>query len=197
MGVIIPVSGSQATVRWQLSTDAEPMVCTIGFVDDLLTNDPVAIANRFNTAWDNAQIDSAADMLVGYSKLTKLVTTRLASGPVTVEVGAVVTGTQVGNPLPNNCSFLVRKISALGGRRNRGRLFVPPFRFGEDTVAGNGTITAAQVSAMQGEWTAFLTQMNLVDLTPVIWHSDGSPGPEITSMLVQPRIATQRTRMRP
>lgn len=196
MGVVVPVTGIQAAMRWQLVNDTEPMIVTLGLVDDTLARTPAQNAADFEAAVVAGGFTAAADMLVGYSRLPNQVTTYLPSGPVTIESGVNVAGTLVGNPLPNNCAVLVRKNTALGGRRNRGRFYLPPYRFGEDVVAGNGVIQPANVATLQNELATFILELNARNFSPVVWHSDGGGGTEILNLTVQNIIATQRTRMR-
>lgn len=196
MGVIVPVGGSNAVMRWSLLGDSEPMVCTLGIIDELVTDDPVDIAGRFATAFAASGVSDNIDLGQGWSRMTSFVTTILSSGPVTVEAGTAVANTGTHSTPPNNCAYLIRKQTALGGRRNRGRMFVPPYRWPETDVTPNGVLGTSQVTTMQAEWTSFMTQLATQDLSPVIWHEDGSAGTQITGLVVQPRMATQRTRMR-
>lgn len=196
MGVEIPIGGSQGVIRWSLAGDSEPMVVTLGFVDDLATNDPQDIADRFDASVTNSGISAAADMGVGWSLMTKLVTTRILGGPVTIEVGTAISNTGTHTTVPQNCAVLIRKQTALGGRRNRGRMFVPPFRTAEGDITPNGIISTTPLATMQAEWSTLISSMATNDLSPVLWHSDGSAGTPITGFVVQARLATQRTRLR-
>lgn len=196
MGVEIPVTGSEATIRWSLAGDSEFMVVTLGLLDQTLVFDPEDIAARFDAAFTAGQMSTATDMGVGWSLGTKFVKTVLASGPVTVEVGTAISNTGTHSTPPNNCAVLVRKNTALGGRSNRGRMYLPPYRFAEGDYTPTGILGTTQVATLQAEVDAFLTQLEVQNLSPVLWHSDGSAGTLITSLVVQPRLATQRTRMR-
>ena len=196
MGVIVPVGESQAVMRWSLAGDSEFMVCVLGLRDNLISNDPPAIAARFWTAWVQNSLAQGPQMGVGWSRGTAFVTTRLSSGPVTVEVGTAISNTGTFTTVPNNCAVLVRKQTAAGGRRNRGRMYLPPFMLPEGDVTPTGVIVANE----QGEITAAMIQFRAdlleEDLTPVVQHDDGSPGTPITTFACQGRMATQRTRMR-
>lgn len=196
MGVQIPTTGSEATMRWSLAGDSEFMVCTLGLSDQLLAFDPVSIANRFDTALTNSALSTAAKMGVGWSLGTSFVKTILPSGPVTVEVGTPVSNTGTHSTVPNNSAILIRKQTALGGRSNRGRMYLPPFRFAEGDYTPTGILLTANVTALQTDLDNLLSALELQDLSPVLWHSDGSGGTLITDLVVQPRLATQRTRMR-
>jgi hypothetical protein len=196
MGVQIPVNGSEATIRWSLAGDSEFMVVTLGLLDQTLVFDPEDIADRFDAAFTAGQMSTAADMGVGWSLGTKFVKTILPSGPVTIEVGTAISNTGTHSTPPNNCAVLVRKQTALGGRENRGRMYLPPFRFGEGDWTPTGILLTANVATIQAELNAFLTALDNEGLSPVLWHSDGSAGTLITGLVCQARLATQRTRMR-
>jgi len=196
MGVIIPTGSSQAVIRWAVVGDSELMVCVLGFTDTLATLDPAAIAVRFQNAYVGSTLGAIANIANSYSRGTTLVTTMLGSGPVTVETGTPVSGTNALAPPPNNCAILVRKNTSFGGRRNRGRMFLPPAFVAETDILPNGVISNTAVTAMNGHMASLLSAMALQDLTPKLFHSDGAAGTTIDSMTVQARLATQRQRMR-
>lgn len=196
MGVLIPVGGTQATMRWSVSGDPEFMHVTIGLIDLSVTEDPDDIADRFYGSLLTTAFTTAASINSLYSLGTSLVATHLSSGWVSIEVGVAVGGTAVLAPLPNNCAVLVRKRTDLGGRRNRGRMYFPPFMIGEGDVNQNGRIDAADVTAFQAVCTDLFDTLVSNNLQPVVWHENGGAGTQVTSFLVQPVIATQRTRMR-
>lgn len=196
MGVEIPINGCQGNLRFSVSGDPDFMHCTMGFMATDGETDPLVLANRWNeTIIDSAAYD-AADMLTGWGRGTSLVNVRLPSGFVTVEVGTAVNGSAVGPTPSNNCAVLVRKQTLLGGRRNRGRYYLPPFQLPETEVDATGLLTTAIRNTIQAGATAWFNAFATNNLVPMLWHEDGSLGAEITSFVVQPRLATQRTRMR-
>lgn len=109
-------------------------------------------------------------------------------------------GTGAGSGLPNNCATLVKKSTALGGRRNRGRMYFPTPLEGE--VDGAGTNTIGAVTA----WNTLLLRLLPGGGThtafgvlgdAVVLHDEGSQTPtEVTDLGCQTKIATQRRRMR-
>jgi hypothetical protein len=101
---------------------------------------------------------------------------------------------------PQNTAWLVKKVTALGGRRNRGRMFFPCLH--EADVDNKGELTSGAVTARQTEveglkiggsiHTAFgfLGQIQIL-------HETGSQTPtEVTDLIVQKVAATQRRRLR-
>lgn len=126
-------------------------------------------------------------------------TTGTGTGDFTQEVAAdpAIVGTAGAGALPNNCAVLIAKITAAGGRRNRGRMFFPGIT--ESAVDHAGLITTAERNLWQ---TAIDTwsdgEETLGFGVPALLHQTGSSSPTtITSFVVRTRIATQRRRMRP
>lgn len=125
--------------------------------------------------------------------------TGTAGGDFTQEVAPdpVASGTGAASVLPNNCAVLVAKITAAGGRRNRGRLFFPSPA--ESSVSENGTLTTGSRNLWQGAVDDWIADEQTIGWgTPALLHQSGPASPTtVTNLIVRPRIATQRRRMRP
>jgi hypothetical protein len=95
---------------------------------------------------------------------------------------------------PNSC-FLVGKTTLLGGRKGRGRCFVPGVR--EDMVSDTGVIDETFRFGVQGEWDTMIAAWSAVlGGEPYLLHTTDDPAPTIIeSMSVQSVIATQRRRL--
>lgn len=115
----------------------------------------------------------------------------------TVEAG---TGT-ASDSLPSNCALLVHKRTALAGRRGRGRIYIPGV-FGEEVDDG-GHLSTTYKNDVQSAIDAWLG--DLVSTSPDLFgmwllHSTGisaTPSPTaVTALIIDPMIATQRTRLR-
>lgn len=127
-------------------------------------------------------------------------------------VASAIPGTKAGLTSPANVSFLMHKITAAGGRRGRGRSFWPGVS--ESDVDEQGTILAATVTAFQTDVDALLTALSVETIPMYLEHApptswvlvDGQPrrvatGPapaptEVTDVVIDPRAATQRRRLR-
>lgn len=104
--------------------------------------------------------------------------------------GGVITGTGL---LPS-ATLLVQKVTALGGRRNRGRMYWPGLTEADVDVAGN--IAGARVTAFSGGFGDLFADLTAAGMEPVVLHSDaGAPTP-ITTFNVESQAATQRRRLR-
>jgi hypothetical protein len=126
-------------------------------------------------------------------------------GPV-YQVALSHVGTQVLNPtLPQNSAHLVRKNTTAGGRRNRGRFYLPGVN--EGGVNDVGVLDQSQITATNTALTNFLAECFIpAELFEgmVVLHSylAGTPSGEqmaptpVASLVCQPVIATQRRRLR-
>lgn len=118
--------------------------------------------------------------------------------PIVLETGVLGTGAATGEFLPQNCAFLMQKRSALGGRRNRGRIYWPIIS--EGNVNEVGEIASGFLSTLNTFANNFLALAsnpthNLSAM--VILHSTGDPTPTtVTDLDVPSLIATQRRRLR-
>lgn len=105
--------------------------------------------------------------------------------------------------LPSNCALLVNKPTAQAGRRNRGR-FYWPCMLAEASVDQNGNLIGGEFAAKQAVFDAFYDKMangfagqGAAPTPPLLFHQTGDQTPTpVTAFNVQPKIATQRQRMR-
>jgi len=115
-----------------------------------------------------------------------------------------VTGTGGADPLPLQCSGLIRKKGALPGRHGRGRVYLPfpPLQLSAQDGQGYPSPTAGYITAANFIGTALLTPVTggtvgtgSVDLNPIIYNR-ALPGASIVvdGYLTQPVWATQRRR---
>lgn len=107
--------------------------------------------------------------------------------------------------VPSNVALLIRKLTSRGGRRGRGRMYVP-WILNEGSVDDVGNIDGTYRGTLQAaaiQWMA-----DLAEAAPggpfapmVLLHSSGgstAPGSpnEVTDLVVDPLVATQRRRLR-
>jgi hypothetical protein len=106
--------------------------------------------------------------------------------------------------LPANCCALVHKRTSRGGRRGRGRLYIP-FCIGVSDTTENGAITGAQMTVIQNGVNAWAAALTAGTMTHVLLHRPSEPGipnpsapgapNTVLSMTVDPLLATQRRRL--
>lgn len=117
-------------------------------------------------------------------------------GPIVGQAFTPTAGTLSGAPMPINCAILLNKSTARGGRKYRGRAYVPPVYPLEGDVGPVGEIAPSLLANLNPVYNNAYNAMDDVDLEPVLHHSDGAIGTRITSMTVGSIIATQRRRLR-
>jgi len=164
-----------------------------------------AAQNVFQTAWKGTLSDSA---VIEYTTALK------GDGTSTFTVGrstaAGTAGTDSGTKTPSNCALLIRKNTAFGGRENRGRMYIPWLTNKAD-VGTTGIISGGDVSSFQSDADTFLgglaagadnymcianRHFNLPWDNPDRRLVSVTKGPEVTSLVVESVIATQRRRLR-
>lgn len=194
MTLVIPDGFGQAAYRFSLTGDPEVMISTIGVLWEGIGGDPQDTAESMRDQF--MSVFSGADIIAGWSFLGVSLKAQSGGGlPGVFEAPANVVGTAAIGAPPNNVSTLVKKITALGGRSGRGRMFLPPFNLNETSVANNGMITGAVLATMQTGINAAFWAANRVLLHDSA--TPGSPDPTpITSLIVDPQVATQRRRLR-
>jgi hypothetical protein len=103
-------------------------------------------------------------------------------------------GTNGGHAAPPNVSYLVTKNTALGGRKGRGRCYVPGVP--EVALQDGGAVEGAFVATLQGFFTDWGGAMVLASKPLHLLHGDATSPTAIDSLVVQSRFATQRRRLR-
>jgi len=202
--LIIPPGFLQAHYVLSLVGDAELMITTCGHeldsasganVDDA-ANDLFAAFST--TIMDNVNAGYRLEYVACY------IGQDAADPLVTISDATPVEGAATGAPLPPNCAQLIRKRTDLGGRRGRGRMYIPGLE--EGVVDGVGNITTPAQAIFQAdadEWMDKLTTAIGARLyPPVVLHRSEGIGAEppptpIVSFVVERKIATQRRRLRP
>lgn len=161
-----------------------------------------------NTATDPAVVADDISAIWLASGLRGLMTTGVVLATILVKFGPDATGASaeetvnlsgnIGSPgIQPGTALLVKKLTLVGGRAGRGRLYFPGLPEGD--VESDGRIGVDYLAAAQSAFSAFRVAMNTALLTPVVLHSALSPlstPTPITQFSVQPLAATQRRRLR-
>lgn len=193
----IPTGHVLLKFRFTLVGDAEEMIVTQGAETTATSNtERLAAVNDAFGSWQATVLPLQSNFyqLAGvdgvFGDASGDIPIRSTSGPVT--------GGNAAGVLPQNCAVLVKKVTSLGGRRNRGRFYVPGLS--ETDVDSTGTIlttplanwgTAVNNLQLGLESDSFLDRL-------VIFHSSAPLTPTIVADLdVDRKIATQRRRLRP
>lgn len=110
------------------------------------------------------------------------------------ELGVGTAGTGSSSQVQPNCCLLVQKRTALGGRRNRGRLFWP---ITEGELENGGQINSGYLAGAATAWGTYFSDIATSDLPMVVLHTDPALTPVlVTSVPLSGTAATQRRRLR-
>lgn len=196
MATIIPVGFANARFIFQCNGIVDEMGFSIGF-DVGLGQDATSIAIDAESAFATTVWGNGANASDQYTFVGVSVTEMGVSGPFLGQQFTNTPGTLTNAVPPSNLSLLVNKQTALGGRKNRGRIFMPTAIVFEVEVDQAGDLTSGTVAGQQTNWAAFFAALGTATLTPYLLHSNPADAPtEITGFLVQSKMATQRRRMR-
>lgn len=199
--VAIPPGFGLFTPQYLLTGDSEPMVVTLGLDLTAWAGDFQGAVDRATATWKLEIHDEV--MGNGYT-LTKgiLYVGQDGGASIPFETNVNDPGPGTGDRLPQNCAVLVDKLTAVAGRRGKGRLYLPG-SLSESKVNNIGVITAADLVVHQTIFDDLFDNLNLVGpgaepvLPPVLFHATGDQTPTpLTAFSVQPVIATQRQRLR-
>lgn len=189
----IPVGYAELHIHFRLDGDPETMISSIG-LQLVSSPDFVALSSSIDLACANFSDYITNQYLIGPHVLE--VGTVDGTFPLNT-IGAAVAGVGLGDATPQNTAYLVRKTTVLGGRRNRGRMYIPGIP--EGSINGVGVIDAATVVAFQASLVAFFTEILDSDqvLAFVLFHETAPFDPtQISDLQIQPQCATQRRRLR-
>lgn len=196
MPLQIPAGYAQLNMIYQVIGGVRPSEVTIGFKGNPASNaaDIAVIANTLFTAVNRP--GAAARMSRDWTFLGVRCMLMTESGPTVGEQFTTVTGTGAWDALPSNLAVLIRKNTGLGGRANRGRMFVPPTGVSETGANQLGAMTAPARTQIQSDWDGWFTAMKATVEKFYLFHNETAIPSEVTGLAVQSLMATQRRRMR-
>jgi len=119
---------------------------------------------------------------------------RTSDDLVFVSTGIAASGTVGGGMAPPNTAYLLRKVTALGGRKHRGRSYVPGVP--RSYIDGAGGLTTATTAAVQGGADDFLAFLGAADVSMQLLHTGTETPDEVTAWQADHLVATQRRRLR-
>lgn len=186
----IPAGYGQVTFGYTGGPVPTGAVNTLGF-RNLADATPAEAAGAFGESWGQAIVPLLVETITFSSVLVKL-------GPDEDGPSAMISvdedgGVDDGAASPN-VSYLIHKNTNLGGRRGRGRMFIPGVA--ETLVDGAGVVDGPAVSSFDSAFETLVTAWGVENLPPYLLH-DGLLSPTIISSLTcDARVATQRRRLR-
>lgn len=140
---------------------------------------PAFVADAAGDAWD-------AEMLTSQVATCTHVSVEVKFGPDDTGPSASnsrgTIGTAGGAGASPQVAFLAQKSTALGGRRGRGRLFIPGVA--EGAVDVSGVVAGASFTQLAGDLTSFLASLDTKGIPMVLLHD---PPTEWVLVAGQPR----------
>jgi hypothetical protein len=165
-----------------------------GTTTDIANEQPSIFVANWGTELDDQVTVGPATLRVGVT----------GGDPIAIEGSVDEVGGESAAMLPPNCALLVRKSTGLGGRRGRGRCYIP-WVVQEAAANDVGVIDGASLTVRQGDADAWLADLAAgssgTSPTPMYLLHDTSgagaePAPtEVTGLSVDALIATQRRRL--
>lgn len=182
----IPDTFYEAAFEHQQDLGSRPAVITLGL---FYTGADVV------TDFSQISNDYAARMMPVMCNLWTFTEARIRDG-----IGNVVTlpkNVDGGKAQPGaspQCAFLLRKITALGGRKMHGRMYLPGVN--EQDIDAYGVVVGSKLTELTTQWNTFLGDMANSSFYWYLLHQGVTAPTPIDSYLWDTLSATQRRRLR-
>ena len=193
--MVIPSGFAQANFVYSgpaVPTGAE---WTLGIDVTAFAGNPTALATSLLAAYGSTNLEAL------HVANAVLVTVKVKFGPDDLgpsgEVLASLAGTRAGSSTGPQIACLVQKVTDIGGKPGRGRLYFPALAEGD--VGEDGTLGVSYKTAATTNWNTFHAKLMTDDTPPMLLHGAGSPvsAPTfIEEFVVSDQVATQRRRNR-
>lgn len=194
----IPEGYSEIVVTYSQQGTIRPAQWTLG-VDTRLEGELDDYLLDVLTSWSGAgNVLASSSFDARLTAVNIRLTNQTDTGPIIYELPIGVTGTRTGDAQPPNVAALFRRNTARGGRRGRGRLYLPSGYLSEVDVLEGGVIASARRTQLTDMGINILSGATSLDGTvPVLLHNDNVVPPDpITSLATQQLVATMRRRLR-
>jgi hypothetical protein len=201
MPLDIPTGFAHVVHSLTLEGDPEPMAVTYGVeLQPDVPADPNLTAQSLHDVFGAAWASTLGNPYT--LRATEIRFPTDAGGPMGIGVHvANIPMTNAGSFLPQNCAFLLHKRSGLGGRRNRGRMYLPGVN--EALVDNKGLMSSTATNGVNAAAAAMLANMTNGGgvVRMVILHTQtlgpgGTVPTPVTTLLLDPVLGTQRRRLR-
>jgi hypothetical protein len=173
-----------------------PAFVTFG-VDPTATDPAIIAADVLNAVTYSGSFMSVIDAGVTLTSVRVSYGTDGSADLVFVQPASTAGG-KAGTALPANCAALIHKVTARGGRRGRGRMYIP-WAFDQADVTEAGTVNSTRRTALDNAMATLLSRLSTASTPMVLLHNPGltSMGaPDlVTSLRADNLIGTQRRRV--
>lgn len=194
----MPTAPGFALISLQMTHSGLSRPAYLTFGVDPTDTDPqnvcAAVVLALNTA---GSLKAIMDASVTFSQVRASLGTDGAVDNVGQQTIAIL-GLRTMSSLPPNCAVLVHKVTARGGRRGRGRLFIP-WATSNSNVDEAGIVASAEVTTINTAMGVFRTALSTNAVPMVLLHDPGitpmgSPD-TVTALTTDSLISTQRRRL--
>lgn len=196
MGVIIPEGYAKVDFKFTLLGRTEPFIISMGASPELVT---LSLSEAFAALNANVQVAghlAGANGMIGYYTYNGMDVTYMSdTGPVLYPKFALLTGTKTGNAPPPQVAVVMRKQTARGGRKGRGRMFLHAGYVREEDIDPSGIIDGTVATAIQNRVITLFDDFEDAELLPVLLHSGTEIPDLITGFTIDTLVATQRRRL--
>lgn len=194
----MPTSPGYADVGLEIVHGSMARSSWVTFGVDPTDTDPALVAANIITAMTGTgSLQGVVDSTATFRRV-RVSLGQDGAEDVIADVAISLPGLTSTTTVPPNVAVLVHKRTARGGRRGRGRMYIP-WGVGATQVDEAGVITGSVVTTIQGKMSAFLSALTTNNVPMVILHNTGisTMGPPnlVTSMVVDTRVGTQRRRL--
>lgn len=189
MTIFIPEGFTQVTFNYAGPTKSGRGAAVLGFVipEEL---DLIDVAAQCWGAWDTHLDGSTHD------SWALLNTTAITQENGVIYGPSISEGKRSGAMSPPNVTVLMKKITIQRGRAYRGRTYWPGMT-NDDDVGDDGTLTTSRQNSIRSDLNAFFDYLSAQGINHFLLHNDaGLPATSVQSIEVEPKVATQRRRLR-
>ena len=198
MSVIVPEGFSNLTLVMTVAGSLKEMTNSIGILCTDLT--PPSLQDQTDNLYDIAVASGhpwqAAAFADEWTFQGVVLTTTVDGLPVVTQHLEPLSGTNSGATQPPNCAAIIRKVTGSGGRKNRGRLFMPAGFLVETQVDAAGFLDEGVVDGFNTQFASWHAALLSADFLPELFHSDATDPTGITAFSAESLIGTQRRRLR-
>lgn len=196
MSVIIPVNFANVRFRWACVGVDNEIGFSVAFAKGLFDT-ALDLADSVDSVYEGSTMLQVGNIGSQFTYLGVEATLMTASGPVLAAVPQAKTGTATGQRVPINSAVLVAKVTDVGGRRGRGRLYHPVTMLDTAAVEESGFMAGASFTTVSVWFNEIFGQWIVAGAVPFLLHSHPDDAPsQLQALTVRPQLATQRRRMR-
>lgn len=145
----------------------------------------------------NDHFGDALDSQITLGPCTVRARPPFTADPIAASGSATFSDGTTSDVAPSNCAVLLKKGTARGGRKGRGRLYLP-WAVGEGQVTDVGTLDPALVASYNSRAASWLANPDATGVSELLLlHTDAADGlgNPLTSLVCDPLLATQRRRL--